>query len=380
MQGRSNAGTHPTTGRASPSFTARARRRRLEAGTGAGALPLALCAAIALAGCGGSDDDPPVEEGPPAIATPATGSPLGTDAGDADAGGPDGPDEPIVTGDEDDTEEPAEDDPDGDDPDGDDVPGLVVNGLDGRDPADAVSPWFVNATFFRLNSFTPGSGDATVGMVRYGDDFPVGAFVDFYAKELDACELNRDDSGGDEGESDGELPLRLSGGSSLTINTPAGPWFVLESEPVGEDGTEVRYATNDGLPGPLPDDATLSIPGDAFPNVAAFELPDEPAPPIRLLPYEAERLGPDTVYTWIPEDGSDYVELDFIAFDPETGDFIDFPLTCMAVDDGEFTPSDEARAFLATTTDDVRLRYSRERDTLTLADGIVFRARVIVAE
>ena len=375
MQGRSNAGARSTTGCASPSSTARTRRRRLESRGGEGALPLALCAAIVLAGCGGDDDDPPLEEDPPEVAIPVTGSPLDIDASGIDAGGPAEPAEPSVTGEEDEPEEPAEDDPDGDD-----VPGLAVNGLDGRDPADVVSPWFVNATFFRLNSITPGSGDARVSMVRYGDDFPFGAFVDFYAEELDTCELNRGDSGGDEGESDGELPLRISGGSSLTINTPAGPWFVLESEPVGEDGTEVRYATNDGLPGPLPDDATLSIPGDAFPNVAAFELPDEPGPPIRLLPYEEERLGPDTVYTWIPGDGSDYVELDFIAFDPETGDFIDFPLTCMAVDDGEFTPSDEARAFLATTTDDVRLRYSRERDTLTLADGIVFRARVIVAE
>ena len=355
---------------------------------GARVAPLALCVAVVLAGCG-DDDDPPVEDDPSSVATPEIGIDTEETAEPAD---------PVATGDADEPIEPGEPaepvaigDPDepvapvanpATDPDGDDVPGLVVSGLDGRDPADVVSPWLLNAAFFRSDSNTPGSGAVSIGMLRYEDDFPVESHVDFFAPELDTCRLDRDEPGGDadgDGADQGPPPL-ISGGPALTINTPAGPWFVLEGAASGDDGTETIYEWDGGLPGPLPDDATLSVPGDAFPNVATFALPDEPAAPIRLLPDEGERPGLDTVYTWVPGDGGDYVGLEFLAFDAASGDFIDFPVVCLVDDDGRFTPPDDARAFLATTADDVRLRYVRVRDTLTLQDGIVFRARTIVAE
>ena len=370
MQGRSKAGAHPS-----------ATKRTLPR-----TVPLALCAAIALAGCGSDDDDEPTEDDPSSVATPTVDAETQEPIGPAEPIPPVGvgePDEPVGS------DEPLapialfESDEPEPDPDGDDVPGLVVNGLDGQDPTDVVSPWLLNATFFRLDSNTPGSGDAGVDLVRYDDDFPVGAHVDFYSKELDTCRLNRTgDAGDDPGDADPDdaPPPLVGGGSSVTINTPAGPWFVLDGEAFGEDGTQTFYATNDGLPGPLPADATLSVPGDVFPNVPAFELPDEPAVPIRLLPDEGERLGLDTVYTWVPEQGSDHVALQFIALDAATGDFVDFPITCVVADDGRFAPPDDVRTFLATTTDAVRLRYDRVRDTLTLRDGIVFRARTIVAE
>ena len=394
MQGRPNAGVRPSATRgADPCLAARARERRLEGRAGATAVPLALCVALALAGCGSDDDDEPPEDDPSSVATPTIDAEAQEPVGPAEpippvgAGEPDEPvgsDEPLapIAIFQPDGPEPDEPEPEPD-PDGDDVPGLVVNGLDGLDPADVVSPWLLNATFFRLDSNTPGSGDAGVGLVRYDDDFPVGAHVNFYSKELDTCRLNRtDDAGDDPGDADPDdaPPPLVGGGPSITINTPAGPWFVLDGEAFGEDGTQTRYATNNGLPGPLPADATLSVPGDVFPNVAAFELPDEPAVPIRLMPDEGERLGLDTIYTWVPGRGGDHITLQFIALDAATGDFVDSPVFCTVVDDGRFAPPDDVRTFLATTTDEVLLRYARVRDVLTLRDGIVFRARTIVAE
>ena len=339
---------------------------------------LALGTVFALVGCGdgngGSAPAAPVSDGAP---------PNGSSG--SDGAGPPGDTGAVGAGGEPQAGEPGADEPgaDGfgtDDPDGDDRPGLVVESLDGQAPEDLVAFWLADATFSRSDA-RPGSGDAAVGLTGYVDGLALDAFVDFYAPALDVCTLNR--SGSDDGAGEGgsgSAPPFVSGGPSVTVNTPAGPWFTIDAGRFGEGGEALVYAVNDALPGALPDDATLSIPGDAFPTVAAFALPDEPAAPVRLLPGDGERLGAETVYTWVPGNGSEVVEMRFVALDAETGVFVDFPVVCTVVDDGEFALPDEARAFLEATTDDVRVRYGRARDVLAFADGIVFRTRVAVAE
>ena len=269
--------------------------------------------------------------------------------------------------------------PSGIDPTGDDRPGLLVAGLDGRSAEAVTSPWLVNAFLFRNASATPATGQATVALLRYEDDFPIARHVDFFAGELDTCELRREDGGSDGDGDEGSPPLTISGGTAVTINTPSSPWLVLERRTL-DDGTGVDYERAFGeWPGQLPDGATLSIPGDAFPGVAAYPL-GEPAAPIRLLPDENEPPGADTVYTWVPGEGRDYIEIAFIAVEPDGGELIDFPLVCTVVDDGRFELPEDARAFVATTPDTLELRYERAREIVELADGIVFRTLTKVAE
>ena len=299
--------------------------------------PFALCLTLfALAGCG-SDDE---------------------------GGGTPRPEDDPPTG------------PERNDPDGDDRPGLVIAGLDGQSAEGVTSPWLVSTTVFRNASDTPPTGEASVGLLRYEDDFPFARHADFFESELDTCELRR---GGIDASGGGSPPPRVGGGETVTINAPSGPWLMLERQPL-DDGTGGDYRRPFGeWPGELPEGATLSIPGDEFPNVAAYPLVEPPSP-IRLLPDEDEPLGADTVYTWIPGGGTDHMVLAFLASEPGGGDFIDFPLVCSVVDDGRFELPEAARAFVATATDELELRYERVRRTLELADGIVFFTSLEVAE
>ena len=260
------------------------------------------------------------------------------------------------------------------DTDGDDASGLLVAGLGGRSADEVSSPWLVSTYLFRNPSYEPPSAEMTVGLLRY-EDVTVADHVDFYANELDTCERTRDADGG----GDTSPPPRISGGPTVTLNAPSGPWLVLERQE-RDDGPGVDYRYPFGEPvDALPIGTTLSIPGDVFPNVAAYPIA-EPEAPIRLLPDENAVLDADTVYSWMPGDGSGHVIIQFIAFDPDSGDFIDFPLFCQAVDDGSFELSDEAREFVATAADDLVVRYERAREVVEIVDGIVFRTYTAVAE
>ena len=163
------------------------------------------------------------------------------------------------------------------------------------------------------------------------------------------------------------------------LNTPYGPWLVLQQQSL-DDGRGVDYRYPFGEPvEALPGGATLSIPGDIVPNVAAYPIV-EPEAPIRLLPEERAVLDADTLYSWMPGDGAEHVIIQFIAFDPDSGDFVDFPLFCQVVDDGSFELPDEARQFVATATDDLVVRFERAREIVELVDGIAFRTYTAVAE
>ncbi len=266
------------------------------------------------------------------------------------------------------------------DVDNDDRPGLIVTGLNGVDPVDLVSPWLVNAQTFRLDSITPGSGDGFVDMLRYQDDFPVAIHIDFFEQELGSCDI-RDpavpqpiDSG-----DGGSPPPLISGGSTVVINTPSGPWFTYEAQ-LNSDNGNIFYSTNDQLPGALPVGATLSIPGDAFPTVAAHPL-YEPAPPVRLLPDITQFVAPDSIYSWIPENTAPaFVKLNLLAYSGDDNFFEGFFVTCYLEDDGAFTMPDEVVDYVATTPFNLEARYSRVYARLDFTNGIVIYQENEVAE
>ena len=265
------------------------------------------------------------------------------------------------------------------DPDNDDRPGLAIEGLNGTPADQLTSPWLANMSFFRVDSLTPGTGDAFIELLQYDENFQVSNHLDFYAPELDTCEIR--DLNGDGGISGGgNEPDMVSGGKSLTINTPSGTWFDLG---MTESSVGV-YETDNALPGAFPDDLTLSIPGDVFPSVAAYPLV-EPVPPVRILPT-ANVLTLDDVttpFTWIPGVvvPGGYVELTGLAFDV-SDEFIGFPILCEVVDDGSFTmPQNVIDAFAAMPADEtIRVRFERSISRVDFIDGIVFHQRSTVSE
>ena len=263
------------------------------------------------------------------------------------------------------------------DPDNDNVPGLAIEGLNGTPADQLTSPWLANISFFRLDSQTPGTGDAFIKLLQYSDDFEVSNHVEFYTPELDTCEI-RDLNDDDDENGGSNPPPAISGGQTLTINTPSGPWFELQAT----SGSIGVYETDDGLPGAFPDGLTLSIPGDTFPMVAAYPLM-EPTPPIRLLPASDVLTLTDITapFTWIP--GADvpggYMELVGIAYD-NADNFAGFPIICKVQDVGSFTmPQEVVDAFTATEFT-IRARFERIIKRIDLIDGIVFHQKTTIAE
>ncbi len=254
---------------------------------------------------------------------------------------------------------------------------MIVTGYNDSN-ADATSPWLVVTDMFRLNSILDATGDGSVRMRQYSGDFPVSRHVEFYTRELDTCEIfNPDapDGGGGEG-GDTEPSPYISGGVNIVINTPSGPWFTYERASVN-GGSE--YSVDNELPGEvLPAGATLSIPGDEFPTVAAHPLYD-PEPPVRLLPDPDLPLSGDSAYSWIPTSGKTRIRAAVLAYDDDNN-FIDFVVTCDLRDDGAFDMPADVKEFIANYRNRLYVRYSRVYDRLDFANGIVIRQRNTIAE
>lgn len=255
---------------------------------------------------------------------------------------------------------------------------LIVTGLDSTNQ-DATSPWLVSSRLFRLNSKLDTSGDATVRLLNYRDDYPVSRHVEFYSKDLDTCDVTDPDApptpGSGENDGSSQLPL-VSGGETVAINSPSGPWIIL-NKGVGESGVE--YAVNNQLPGELlPAGATLSILGDEFPAVAAHPLFD-PTAPERLLPNADIPVTADSAYSWIPSSRKTYMRITILAYDAEN-EFVDFLGGCDVRDDGSFTMPADVIDIVSATPYRLQVRYSRIYNRLDFVDGIAIRQRNTIAE
>ncbi|MFK7852468.1 MAG: hypothetical protein AB8B79_00085 [Granulosicoccus sp.] len=263
------------------------------------------------------------------------------------------------------------------DPDNDDRPGLAIEGLNGTPADQLTSAWLANMSFFRLDSRTPGTGDAFLELVIYDESFLVSTHLDFYTPELETCRLlDPTSSGGGDGGGGG--PDTVSGGSSVSLNTPTGSWFELQET----ENVSGVYETNNGLPSAFPEGLTLSIPGDVFPSVAAYPLA-EPAPPIRILPTSDILTMDDvtTPFTWMPGDGApgNYIELVGLSYD-DNDDFIGFSIVCNVIDDGSFSMPENIVEAFAATNDNIRARFERVSNRIDFIDGVVFHQRTTVSE
>jgi len=260
-----------------------------------------------------------------------------------------------------------------DDPGGDDRPGLVVEGLAAGDLDEAVSPFLVVIDLFRLESRTPGTGDASVFMRRYRADFPVSRHVDFYTPELEVCDIRDGGSGGGGG---GSTAVYTDLGETLTINSGGSPWFVLNRS-LNDDGQPV-YRTDNELPGALPADATLSLPATDFPTLTAFPLV-EPAIPVRLLPDADTDIARESAYSWIPDSSNATMVISLLAYDAN-GDFQGFKVRCEVIDDGSFTMPEDVLTFIDGSEDRLLARYTRQTNRVDVIDGVTIYQNSGVAE
>ncbi len=264
---------------------------------------------------------------------------------------------------------------------GDDPVGMIVTGLNELDSSQVVTPWLVSVRMFRSASAVSNTGDMRVELTRYAEDFPVSAHIVFFTESLDTCVIrnSEDEQGADQSN---PPPPGIDGGGTVVLNMPSGPWISLDRTLVSNE--QLLYRAQDTLPGNLPAATTLSIPGSAFPTVGAYSL-FEPAPVIRLLPAVSQPVTTESRYSWVPLNHSEYVKIDFMAYD-ETGVFQGYPSSCWVIDDGSFDLPGEVSEALevleiqAANGSRLAVRYSRVYSRVDLIDGIVFHQGMEVAE
>ncbi len=250
-------------------------------------------------------------------------------------------------------------------------PGFSVYGLNGEQADQTFVPWLAVYRSFRS---IRGFGSTNIATLQYSASRTVEDEIVWRSAQnvAGSCTFNGDtvESGG--GSSGGSTPPYVNAGSSVVINAPSGPLLTL---PRGDD---LQYESDTG-PGPLPAEATLSIPGAVFPSVSSYPLFEPPAP-VRISPAAGARVDVDTTFTWQRANSNEYIiAVDFLEYD-ENGDFLGFPMFCYTEDDGEFTLPADAAVTLAALENEIQVRYSRILRRLDLIDGTLFYQRTQVAE
>jgi len=253
-----------------------------------------------------------------------------------------------------------------------DFPGLSVFGLAGEPADQALSPWLASFRSFRSESF-PESLDLTIGTLQY-QNRSVQDEIDFRLEQtvLEVCEIEDQEPNNGSTGTGGDGPPYVSGGQSVTINTPSGPLFTVNID------DELRYRSDNSL-GRVPADATLSIPGDVFPTVAEYPL-FEPLVPVRLTPASDALFDVNALYSWEPvNDPGSYMIIDFLEFDAN-GSFLGFPAFCRAIDDGEFDIPLDVLVALDDNPNQIEVRYTRRTRRIDFMDGIILYQALSVAE
>ncbi len=133
----------------------------------------------------------------------------------------------------------------------------------------------------------------------------------------------------------------LSAGNTLQFSEPVGGLFAEINKQTILGFTTYIYDDNNGnnpLLGPIPDDLSISIPGDQFASFSNVSVPNiEPltsASPAIFAPVTV-----DTDFTWdAPLSDSSFIEISFISFGANN-----LYIECLVVDDGLFSFSQSTK-------------------------------------
>lgn len=244
-------------------------------------------------------------------------------------------------------------------------PGLSVHGLGGEDPSQLSTQWYSTVRMYRDEMFEDGSF-ITVRPRQYLSENTLQSYIDFQLGlvDLDNCIVRPN------GETDtspvftGSSRRSVSAGAEIFINTPLAPLYTINID------DENEYRIN-GVSPPLPEQATLMLPGDTFPTVAAYPIYDAEQP-VNLTPgYET--VTANSTYTWTAgSDSSSFIEILFIDYDASSSDERS-PIRCDVLDDGEFELPQDALDYLASREGyDIQVRYYRSKRRLDYIDGVLF--------
>ena len=230
------------------------------------------------------------------------------------------------------------------------------------------SPFLAFVEVFQIAESPSTTGDIRVELVEYDEDFPFTDHVDFYTNIQDECIIRDLDAAG--GDGGGNSNTLVSGGETISLFS-AGSTFA--SVPFTEaDG---RYFGDNILPAALPQDLSLSVPGDIFPEgTLALNVPSVPQ---RLSPAIGDEITTSSLYFWVP-DNSNQMRIEFLSF--VDGEFQGFPMTCFVQDDGEFELPENALAEVESRPGELVVRYVRDTRELFFRNGVATFAAVSLGD
>lgn len=247
---------------------------------------------------------------------------------------------------------------------------MIVTGLNGVRAFNIEAPRLVSFYTFNRSDEAVGEGYISAVMIDYIRGLTMQDHIDFYQPELDVCEIfiSDDDDSNNGGESSG--PTLLNVGDSLSINSAGATWISLTNN--GE--ASPNYETTDGLPGPIPIDATLNIPAnDLFPAVNGYPV-RKVAAPVRLAPDRSFWVTADSLFSWLPGTSeNEYIRIYFEGYDTVTGEYIEDVARCEVVDDGNFELPAELDQLMRSYENLIDAYYYRDSIRLDLIDGVLFR-------
>lgn len=194
---------------------------------------------------------------------------------------------------------------------------------------------FVNQSFDEVVEFE-------AFFVSFQQQFDFSALIDEVRPTADRCEVRRVELTGEvpdiPTDIGGNLFDIISAGDVLTISSPAGSYAeILKNEQFGI----IFYALDENvaLAGPVPDDLSISIPGEQFP--AFTNVPIPALVPLQVSsPGDFNSITADTTFSWNASSNPDsFMEISASSFSADFTELVS--VDCVALDDGSFAfPAD----------------------------------------
>lgn len=186
----------------------------------------------------------------------------------------------------------------------------------------------------------------------YQQALPVAYLNNPFADLEDTCTVSRFDPtdvpdltpGGPVPGVDFPDPITLDAGNALTLTANGSTYATLSKDEFSFGGTTFISYGDDDIDQALPAGLTLDIPGAAggFPSFSNVSMGTTQSIDL-TSPSNPGSITPNTTFTWNGAGSSSLVTISASALDP-TNPLATISLSCLAIDDGSFSFSNQTRA------------------------------------
>jgi len=205
--------------------------------------------------------------------------------------------------------------------------------------------------------------DATGSFIQYTSGIAGNLFEPVYTPRLDVCTVQTIDISDINTDfpdiNVNVVPELVSAGEVVPLTSSAGSYIQLTRQ--SALGFLFYGPEPESVPGPIPSQLTLDIPGDVFPAFVNVNMPVVQSL-IVSSPTQGQPVTPSTVFSWTAGSNADaYISIAATTFNADgTTTIVD----CEAVDDGQFAFSAQTQSEMGASFTSITADF--EREVLTL--------------